>query len=190
MRKLVTWDMMTLDGYFEGKSPWSLDFHSLVWGEELEAYSLQQLEEVGTLLFGRRTYEGMARHWEAETGAVADRMNVVEKIAATRTGTTVKWSNARVLQGDISDHLAALKGESDKKGIFVFGSADLTATLLEQQVVDEIRLCLVPTILGGGNPLFKNDATRKDFKLIEARPFKSGGVLLRYVRADAEAIRL
>lgn len=183
MRKLIIWDMMTLDGYFEGTSPWSLDFHTLVWGDELEAYSLRQLDEVGTLLFGRRTYEGMARHWTAETGAVADRMNAVEKVAATRDGTTVKWSNARVLQGDISDHIAALKAEADKKDIFVFGSADLTATLLEKNAVDEIRLCLVPTVLGGGNPLFKDHGTRKDFRLIEARSFKSGGVLLRYVRA-------
>ena len=95
MRKLITWDMMTLDGCFEGPSPWSLDFHSLVWGDELEAYSLQQLDEVGTLLFGRKTYEGMADHWSNETGAVAERMNAIKKIAATREGTAKKWSNAR-----------------------------------------------------------------------------------------------
>ena len=185
MRKLITWDLMTLDGCFEGTSPWSLDFHTLVWGDELEAHSLKQLDEVGTLLFGRRTFEGMARYWTAETGAIADRMNAVEKIAATRQGTTVTWANFRVLQGDISDHIAALKAESDKKDIFVFGSADLTATLLEQKAVDEIRLCLVPTVLGGGTPLFKDDGLRKDFTLVEARPFRSGGVLLRYLRADA-----
>jgi dihydrofolate reductase len=185
VRKLVTWDMMTLDGYFEGASPWSLDFHTAVWGDELEAYSLKQLDEVGTLLFGRRTFEGMARHWSAETGAIADRMNAVEKVAATRDGTTAKWSNARVLQGDISDHIAALKAEADKKDIFVFGSADLTATLLDKNAVDEIRLCLVPVVLGGGNPLFKSDGVRKDFNLMEARPFRSGGVLLRYAHAEA-----
>lgn len=184
MRKLVTWDMVTLDGFFEGSSPWSLDFHSLVWGEELEAYSLQQLDEAGTLIFGRRTFEGMAAHWAAETGPVADRMNSVEKVAATRQGTDASCSNSRVLEGDISDHIAGLKGETGKKDIFVFGSAELTATLLENEAVDEIRLCLVPTLLGGGNPLFKRDEVRRDFKLIEARPFHSGGVLLRYGRPD------
>lgn len=184
MRKLVAWDMMTLDGYFEGTTPWSLDFHTAVWGGELEAYSLKQLDEVGTLLFGRRTFEGMALYWSAETGAIADRMNAVEKVAATRHGTTVKWSNTRVLQGDVADHVAALKAESGKKDIFVFGSADLTATLLERQVVDEIRICLVPVVLGCGNPLFKANGVRKDFDLVEARPFRSGGVLLRYARAD------
>lgn len=185
MRKLITWDMITLDGYFEGTSPWALDFHSLVWGDELEEFSLQQLDEVGTLLFGRRTYEGMAAHWSAETGAVADRMNAAEKVTATRGGTTVEWTNCHVLKGDISDHIADLKTETGKKDIFVFGSADLTATLLENDEVDEIRLCVVPTILGNGTPLFKDATVRKDFNLIEARPFKSGGVLLRYDRIEA-----
>ncbi len=184
MRRLVTWDLMTLDGCFEGATPWSLEFHTTVWGHELETYSLEQLDEVGTLLFGRRTFEGMADYWSHETGAIADRMNAVEKIAATRNGTDKTWLNARIMQGDITDHIEALKAE-DAKDIFVFGSADLTATLLEKKAVDEIRLCLVPVVLGGGNPLFKGDGVHKDFKLIECRPFASGGVLLRYARADA-----
>ncbi|WP_306120969.1 MULTISPECIES: dihydrofolate reductase family protein [unclassified Roseitalea] len=184
MRRIVTWDLMTLDGCFEGATPWSLEFHMTVWGDELETYSLKQLDEVGTLLFGRKTFEGMADYWSGETGAIADRMNAVEKIAATRNGTTKAWPNTRVLQGDISDHIEALKAE-DGKDIFVFGSSDLMATLLEKNAVDEIRLCLVPVVLGGGNPLFKSDGVRKDFQLIESRPFTSGGLLLRYARADA-----
>jgi dihydrofolate reductase len=184
MRRIVTWDLMTLDGCFEGATPWSLDFHAVVWGDELEGYSLEQLDEVGTLLFGRRTFEGMADHWSSGTGAIADRMNAVEKIAATRNGTDKTWANARILQGDIADHIEALKTESGKD-IFIFGSADLTASLLEKNAVDEIRLCLVPVVLGGGNPLFKGDGIRKDFKLIESRPFASGGLLLRYTRTDA-----
>ena len=182
MRKLVTWNLMTLDGYFEGTSPWSLDFHTVVWGDELEAYSLEQLNDVGTLLFGRRTFDGMAAHWTHETGAIADRMNSIEKVAATLEGKTATWSNSRVLQGDISNHIAALKAEDNKKDIFVFGSANLISTLLAKNAVDEIRVFLVPITLGGGNPLFKDGGTRKDFKFIEARPFKSGGVLLRYAR--------
>jgi dihydrofolate reductase len=185
MRRLVTWDLMTLDGCFEGAAPWSLDFHTLVWGEELEDYSLRQLDEIGTLLFGRRTFEGMARHWAAETGAIAGRMNAIEKVAATRSGTSVAWANARILPGEIADHIAALKAETGKKDIFVFGSADLTAALLDLDAVDEIRLCLVPTLLGHGTPLFRPGGIRKDFRLAEARPFRSGGVLLRYLRGTA-----
>lgn len=134
------------------------------------------------MLFGRRTFDGMAAHWSNETGAVADRMNAVEKVVATRKGDVAAWNNSRILKGDVSKSISALKAESDKKDIFVFGSADLTTSLLEANAVDEVRLCLVPIILGGGNPLFKNDGARKDLELIESRPFKSGGVLLRYKR--------
>lgn len=58
MRRVVAWNVMTLDGYFEGARPWDLDMHGTVWGDELQAFSLSQGEEIGTLLFGRRTYEG------------------------------------------------------------------------------------------------------------------------------------
>lgn len=187
MRKLIVWNLMTLDGCFEGPSPWSLEFHAAVWGDELEAYSLSQLDEVGTLLFGRRTFDGMARYWSNETGAIAERMNEVEKAVATRQGTPVEWSNTRVLAGDIADHIAALKSEAGKKDIFVFGSAELIASLLQAHAVDECRLLLVPVALGTGTPLFKADGLRKDFSLLEARPFASGGVFLRYGRTDGQA---
>lgn len=185
MRKIIAWNLMTLDGFFEGATPWSLDFHGAVWGDELEAYSLEQLDEAGTLLFGRRTYEGMADHWSGQTGAVADRMNEADKAVATRNGTSVSWPNGRVLTGDISDHLAALRAEPDKKDIFVFGSADLCASLLSEAAVDEYRLFLVPVVLGGGTPLFKANGLRKDFTLLDSRPFTSGGVLLRYATGTA-----
>ncbi|WP_161862372.1 dihydrofolate reductase family protein [Algicella marina] len=182
MRRLVIWDMMTLDGRFEGAGPWQLDFHGLVWGEELEAFSIAQLDEAGTLLFGRRTYEGMAAHWSEATGPVAERMNAIEKRVATRAGVASVWTNSRPLIGEIATHIDALKAQPGKQDIFVFGSADLTAALLDIDVVDEIRLCLVPTVLGGGTPLFRN-GERRNFDLAEARPLRSGGVILRYLRA-------
>jgi hypothetical protein len=60
MRRLVMWNLQTLDGCFEGITPWQLDFHMAAWGDELERLSIEQLGEVGTLLFGRATYLGMA----------------------------------------------------------------------------------------------------------------------------------
>ncbi len=175
---------MTLDGYFEGPSPWSLEFHQSVWDNQLEEFSLQQLDEVGTLLFGRRTFEGMAAYWPSQTGSIADRMNGVEKVVASRSGASVSWSNSRVLEGDITGHLDALKGEREKKDVFVFGSAGLLSSLLKARAVDEIRLFLVPTIFGDGGRLFENTDVKTDFALIEARPFDSGGVLLRYARTE------
>lgn len=185
MRHLIAWNLMSLDGYFEGTKPWALDFHMSVWGDELEAYSIEQGHEIGTLLFGRRTYEGMADYWKTETGAVADMMNSVEKAVASRTLDSTDWNNTRLLKGDIADHIGSLKAEQNKKDIFVFGSADLLASLLALEAVDEYRLFLAPLVLGGGTPLFKPDESRKDFALVEARPFASGGILLRYIRKEA-----
>src|SRR5204863_5935710 len=83
MRKVITWNMMTLDGFFEGPNKWEIDWHEYVWGSELEQLAIEQSREVGALLFGRVTYEGMASYWATatgETGEIADFMNSVPKI--------------------------------------------------------------------------------------------------------------
>lgn len=182
MRNLIAWNLMTLDGYFEGTTHWELDFHMTVWGDELEAYSIEQCQEIGTLLFGRRTYEGMADYWKAETGVIAELMNSVDKVVVSRTLDSVNWNNTRLLKGDIAKHLISLKDEQNDKAIFVFGSADLLESLLDMAAVDEYRLFLAPVVLGAGTPLFKADGCRKDFVLLESRAFANGGVLLRYAR--------
>lgn len=179
MRKLIVWNVMTLDGCFEGPTAWDLDMHMTVWGEELEAFSLEQGAEIGTLLFGRRTYEGMAAHWMQETGAIAVMMNGIDKAVTSRTLTSADWNNTRLLPGDAVASVTALKAE-EGKDVFVFGSADLLNTLLAANLVDEYRICLAPVVLGSGNPLFKPGSPRHDMTLLESRPLKTGGLILRY----------
>jgi Dihydrofolate reductase len=178
MRRLVVWNLISLDGYFEGPTPWDLDFHTTVWGEELEAFSIEQLNEIGTLLFGRRTYEGMADYWSKATGAIADMMNAVEKAVATRTLDKADWNNTRLLKGDAVDAVRALKAEGGKD-IYVFGSADLLASLQKAGLVDEYRLCLAPVVLGAGNPHFKPGGQVK-MRLEKTQPLQTGGVVLTY----------
>lgn len=179
MRRLVAWNMMTLDGYFEDRSPWDLGFHETVWGDELEAFSLQQGTEIGTLLFGRRTYEGMAAHWTAATGDVAEMMNSIDKAVATRTLDEATWDNTRLLKGDGVEAARGLKAEVGKD-VFVFGSADLLGSLLTAGLVDEYRLCIVPVVLGGGTPLFKPQDRQIRMRLEGTRPLKTGGAILTY----------
>jgi len=179
MRKLIIWNLMTLDGYFEGTQAWDLDFHNRVWGEELEAFSLAQAEEIDTLLFGRRTYEGMAAYWSQAEGAVAEFMNRVEKRVASRTIETVTWHNARLIGQDLPAEIASLK-RMPGKTIAVFGSADLAATLLRARLVDEYRICLVPVVLGAGNPLFKASSGPLNMRLLASRVLQTGGVILSY----------
>ncbi|MGD9508275.1 MAG: dihydrofolate reductase family protein [Geminicoccaceae bacterium] len=179
MRRLVVWNMMTLDGCFEGSKPWDLGFHETVWGDELQAFSLEQGKEIGTLLFGRRTYEGMAAYWATATGPVADMMNSIEKAVASRTLDAATWHSTRLLKGDAVAAVRGLKAE-DGKDIYVFGSADLLASLLAAGLVDEYRLCVVPVVLGGGNPLFKPQDHQVGMRLESARPLTTGGVILTY----------
>jgi dihydrofolate reductase len=180
MRKLIVWNLMTLDGYFEGKEPWQLDFHVLAWGEELERYATEFGNEGDMLIFGRKTYEGMASYWQTATELpeIAKYMNAISKIAVSRTLKQADWNNTRVVSDPVAE-LQALKQQPGKT-MFIFGSAELADSLAKAGLIDEYRICLVPVILGGGNPHFKQASEQVPLKLLEAKPLKTGGVILRY----------
>jgi len=187
MRKLIQWNLMTLDGCFDGARPWGLEWHLTAWGEELERISLDQLPQIGRLLFGRATYEGMAAHWTKATGAIADLMNSVPKAVFSNTLMAADWSNTRLIAGDAADAVAAMKREAGKD-LFVFGSAKLCDGLMRRGLFDEYRICLAPVVLDTGVPLFKPGVGRHDLKLLEARSLKTGTVVLRYVPGTPPAV--
>jgi len=179
MRKLILWNVQTLDGYFEGAKPWDLDFHNAAWGEELEQLSLDQAKEVGTLLYGRATYEGMQSYWTTATGATAEFMNSVPKIVFSRTLASATWNNSRLVRGDAADEVASLKRE-EGKDLFVFGSAKLSDSLMQRGLFDEYRLCIAPIVLRNGVPLFKPGGEAQNLTLLESRALATGAVILRY----------
>jgi dihydrofolate reductase len=173
------WNMVTLDGFFEGPQRWDIDFHEYVWGEELEQFSIEQLESAGMLLFGRVTYEGMANYWPSAQGEIADFMNGIPKVVFSRTLEKAEWNNTRLVKAHAEEEVARLK-QQPGKDILIFGSANLSATLMQHGLIDEYRLGISPLVLGGGNPLFKPSPQRLKMKLLEARRLKSGCVILRY----------
>lgn len=179
MRKLIMWNMVTLDGYFEGAQPWDIDWHEYVWGDELERFSLDQAATADLLLFGRVTYEGMAAYWTSAEGAIADYMNRVAKVVFSNTLDEADWNNTRLVNGQAEEEVARLKQQSGEN-ILVFGSADLSATLMEHGLIDEYRLGVVPIVLGEGNPLFKAHPEPITMQLVDARPLRSGCVILSY----------
>jgi dihydrofolate reductase len=184
MRKLIMWNMVTLDGFFEGAHSWDLDFHEVGWGEELQRFSMEQMSEADLLLFGRVTYEGMAQHWTRATGQIADRMNGIQKVVFSRTLTSADWANTRLVGTEAVDEVARLKQEPGKD-ILVFGSADLCASLMRAGLIDEYRIGLNPVVLGEGRPLFRPGTDQSTLRLLEARPLQTGCVLLRYAPAPA-----
>ena len=179
MRKLIMWNMVTLDGYFEGPKPWEIDWHEFAWGEELEQLSIDQTGSADLLLFGRRTYQGMSNYWPTATGQVADIMNTMAKVVFSRTLDNADWNNTRLVKSNAEEEVARLK-QQPGKDMLIFGSADLSAALMRHGLVDEYRLGLTPVVLGGGNLLFKPAPDRLRMKLLEARPLKTGCVILRY----------
>ena len=106
-------------------------------------------------------------------------MNSLPKIVFSRTLQKADWNNTRLVNDNAVEEVAKLK-EQPGKDYFIFGSANLSSTFLQNGLVDEIRVCVVPVILGGGNPLFKPSPNRIKLKLLESRPLKTGGVIVRY----------
>ena len=153
MAKLIMWNLMTLDGFVEGENR-DISWHFDVWGEELERLSIGQLKSAGGLMFGRVTYELMANHWPGATGEVAGLMNALPKYVFSRTLTRSDWGNTQMFGADVPGTVARLKRES-AQDIYLFGSADLAATLMPHRLIDEFRIAVNPVILGGGTPLFK-----------------------------------
>jgi dihydrofolate reductase len=179
MSRLIMWNLITLDGFFEGARSWDLGWHEHVWGEELESISLEQLHSADRLLFGRVTYEGMAAYWPAAEGKVAELMNGLPKVVVSRTLERAEWSNTRLVSSDAVAEVSRLKRAGDKNTL-VFGSGDLSATLMRHGLFDEYRLALAPLVIGSGKTLFGRDRSELKLTLLEARPLSSGAVILRY----------
>ena len=183
MRKLIMWNLQTLDGCFEGARAWDLGFHDTAWGEELQQLSIDQTKEVGTVLYGRATYQGMAEYWSTATGTTADFMNRVPKVVFSRTLDAATWNNTRLVRDDAAAEVARLKQESGKD-LFVFGSAKLCDSLRRSGLFDEYRICIAPIVLGNGAPLFKPGTDVSRLKLLDSRALATGAVILRYAPAE------
>lgn len=174
------WNIITLDGFFEGDNKWDLSFHEKIWGEELHQISIEQLKSAECLLFGRITYEGMAAYWMNEKGEIANLMNDIPKLVASRTLTTVAWSNSSLLKKDVVAEISALKARA-QRDIYVFGSANLSQTLLQNNLFDEYRIGIAPVILGSGQPLFaEKGRLAKNVELLSVKKLATGGVILTY----------
>lgn len=183
MRKLIMWNLITLDGYFEGATHWDLPWHERLWGEELERFSIDQLQTADMLVFGRVTYEGMAAYWQTATGAVADYMNSLPKVVCSRTLEATGWNNTTLVKQDAAAEVAKLK-EGGNGNMFVFGSANLSKTLMNEKLFDEYRIGIAPFIHGSGRHLFAEGSRPDELQLLEARKLSTGCLILRYTRKD------
>ena len=179
MRKLIMWNIITLDGCFEGNQNWDLSFHDTVWGKELEQLSLEQLHSADYLVFGRVTYEGMAAYWTKAEGEIAGLMNKIPKLVFSKTLKSADWSNSTLIKENASAEIKKLK-EQGGKDMYVFGSANLSETFINDNLFDEFRIGIAPVILGSGRPLFRQGISSRNLSLVSTQQLLTGGVVLKY----------
>jgi dihydrofolate reductase len=181
MRKIFSFMMVSLDGYHAGPNH-EIDWHNV--DAEFNDFAMRQLDEIGTLVFGRVTYEGMASYWptrqaQQDSPAIAAAMNSASKIVVSRTLDRAEWTGTRLIKDDVAAEFTELK-EQAGKDIAIFGSSDLTASLLRMGLVDELRVIVAPLLLGGGRSLFHGVGDQIGLTLLDTRRFASGNVLLYY----------
>jgi dihydrofolate reductase len=173
------WNIITIDGYFEGNQNWDLSFHNVVWGQELEKLSIEQLNAADYLVFGRVTYEGMAAHWTKAEGEIADLMNKIPKLVFSKTLKSANWNNTILIKKNASTEIKKLK-EQGGRDMYVFGSANLSETFVNDNLFDEYRIGIAPVILGSGRALFRKGITQQNLALISTQQLLTGGVILKY----------
>jgi dihydrofolate reductase len=185
MRKIILSNYITLNGFFEGPQR-ELDW--FVWDDDMADYSKELLKRIDTMLFGRVTYELMAAYWPgaaAEDPVIKNAMNTAAKIVFSRTLPRAEWNNTTLIREAVPDEIKKMK-ERPGKDMVIFGSSGLASTLAGHGLIDEYRIVVNPVIVGRGNPLFSGMPGRIALRLLEARPFKCGNIMLCYEPSTPE----
>src|SRR5882757_9405904 len=151
-------------------------------GQDLEEWNKVALDEARRAeawLLGRRSYEFFGVRWRPRSGELADRLNSMPKYVVSSTLEDPDWNNSTVLKGDLVTEVSKLKQELDGE-IVVPASYQLGRTLIEHDLVDELRLVVFPVVLGAGERLFGETSGKRPMRLIESRTIGDGLAYLRY----------
>jgi len=189
MGKLVVTEFVSVDGVFEDPGGaegyehggWTFEYDR---GEDGDAFKLNEVMEAQVQLLGRVTYEGFAAAWPSREGPFADKLNNDPKYVVSTTIEDPEWENTKVISGNVVEEISTLRDETEGL-ILVAGSGTLVRTLLDANLVDELRLMVFPTILGRGRRLFPDGIDRLKLKLAESKTVGSDGVQVQiYQRAE------
>jgi dihydrofolate reductase len=184
MGRIVVTEFVSLDGVMEAPGGGE-DFRHGGWsfeisrGDEGDKFKLDEVLETEALLLGRVTYEGFAAAWPSREGEFADKFNAMPKYVVSSTLEEPEWNNSTVLRGDVTEEVAKLKQEHEGN-IVVHGSARLVQTLLEHDLVDEVRLMVFPVVLGAGKRLFGDTSDKKPLQLTDSKVVGDGVAILVY----------
>jgi dihydrofolate reductase len=184
MATIIVTEFVSLDGVFEDPGG-SEDFEYGGWtfeitrGDEGNQFKLDETMATDALLLGRVTYEGFAEAWPSREGEFADKFNSMPKYVVSSTLKDPEWTNTTVLSGDAVEQVSQLKRQQDGM-IVVHGSGQLAQTLIEHDLVDELRLMVFPVVLGKGRRFFGDTSNMKRLQLAESRTIGDGVLILIY----------
>jgi len=181
MRKLVVFNLVTLDGYFAGPGG-DISWHNV--DAEFNEFAIRMVNAGSTLLFGRVTYELMASYWPTPEAikndpVVAEGMNKLPKIVFSRTLDKVDWNNTRLVKDDMLAEVRKMKQQSGKD-MAVLGSGSIVSQLAQQGLIDEYQIMVNPVVIGKGKTMFEGIKRKLALRLTKTRTFGNGNVLLCY----------
>lgn len=188
MGRIVVTEFVSLDGVMEDPGGvegfkhggWSFEISR---GEAGDKFKLDETFASEALLLGRVTYERFAEAWPSRDGEFADKFNGMPKYVVSSSLEEPEWNNSRVLKGDVAEMVGKLRQEQDGD-IVVHGSARLVQTLIEHDLVDELRLMVYPVVLGSGKRLFDDTGGKKPLRLVDSKVVGDGVTILIYERVS------
>ena len=191
MGRIVVTEFISLDGVMQdpgGDSKWK---HAgwtfkISRGEEGDKFKLDETFDTEALLLGRVTYQGFAAAWPSVPGPFGDKFNSMPKYVVSSTLEKAEWNNSTVLRGDVVEEASKLRRELAGE-IVVHGSAQLVQTLIEHDLVDELRLMIYPVVLGTGKRLFGDTSAKKRLRLADSRTVGEGIAILVFELAGEVA---
>jgi dihydrofolate reductase len=184
VRKVVAVELVSLDGVMESPEEWAFSYSN----DEMEEANASGMAASDALLLGRVTYEGLAAFWPNQPGGtpMVDYINSVPKFVVSETlEEPLEWNNSTLIKGNVAEEIAELKRRPGKD-ITIIGSGALVRSLLEDGLLDELRLMVHPVILGRGKRLFEDGEDSKALELVDSRTFGTGVVSLTYRPADEQ----
>ena len=184
MGKIVVTEFISVDGVIEDPGGaedykyggWAFEFDR---GEDGNQFKLDETMGSAALLLGRKTYEGFADAWPSREGEFADKFNTMPKYVVSSTLKDPEWTNTTVLDGDLTESVEKLRDEVDGD-VVVHGSAQLVQALIENGLVDELRLMVFPVVLGSGKRLFGETNDKRALKLTDSKAVGDGVTIQVY----------
>jgi dihydrofolate reductase len=196
MRKLIVNEFMSLDGVAQAPGGADEDpsggfahggWHMQYMDDDLgRRWVLESIVEAGGFLLGRRTYEIFAAYWpnaSEDEQVIAEPLNTKPKhVVSTTLTEPLEWQNSTLVEGDVAGAVEALK-QADAGDLHVIGSTELVRTLIEHDLVDELRLMIDPLVLGGGKRIFRDDGLLRQLRLVDGQVTGTGAILATYAPA-------